>query len=284
MCNRLLSLSIFILLIACKTETKTIENDEVSSADTYGELHRPQYHFTPVSGWMNDPNGLVYNDGLYHLFYQYYPHATVWGPMHWGHATSTDMVHWEHKPIALFPDEKGLIFSGSAVVDTNNTSGFGKDGKVPLVAIFTYHNMLGEKSGDNTFQTQGIAYSLDNGETWTKYEGNPVLGNKGIRDLRDPKVFWHEETQSWIMALVAGDYAKFYRSKNLREWDNISDFGIEPRCQRWGVGMPRFVQTKSGRFRRGEMGPYYSIGNGAPNGGSGTQYFVGDFDGINLYK
>lgn len=279
MYNRLLLPLIFTLFIACHTETKTVENDEVSSAGTYQELHRPQYHFTPASGWMNDPNGLVYHDGVYHLFYQYYPHANVWGPMHWGHAISTDMVHWQHKPIALFPDEKGLIFSGSAVVDKNNTSGFGENGQIPLVAIYTYHNMQGEKEGGNTFQTQGIAYSLDNGDTWTKYEGNPVLGNNGIRDLRDPKVFWHEETQSWIMALVAGDYAKFYRSKNLKEWENISDFGIGQGAKGGVWECPDLFKLKVEGSEEEKWVLIISIGNGAPNGGSGTQYFVGDFDG-----
>ena len=248
-------------------------------ARTDNERLRPQYHFTPASGWMNDPNGLVYNDGVYHLFYQYYPHATVWGPMHWGHAISKDMVHWEHKPIALKPDKKGLIFSGSAVVDINNTSGFGTDGKTPLVAIFTYHNMQGEKGGDNTFQTQGIAYSLDNGDTWTKYEGNPVLGNNGIRDLRDPKVFWHGESESWIMALVAGDHAKFYRSKNLKEWDNISDFGKEQGAKGGVWECPDLFKLKVQGTDEEKWVLIISIGNGGPNGGSAAQYFVGDFDG-----
>ena len=189
------------------------------------------------------------------------------------------MVEWEHKPIALFPDEKGLIFSGSAVVDSANTSGFGKDGKVPLVAIFTYHSMQGEKAGNTDFQTQGIAFSLDRGVTWTKYEGNPVLGNNGIRDLRDPKVFWHEETQSWIMVLVAGDHARLYRSKNLKEWDNISDFGEEQGAH-GGVWecpdlFPLVVEGAGGE----KWVLIISIGSGGPNGGSGTQYFVGDFDG-----
>lgn len=281
---RLPLLAISIVLIACKTEMKSSENIEESVFKAYQELYRPQYHFTPKFGWMNDPNGLVHHDGVYHLFYQYYPYATVWGPMHWGHAVSQDMVHWEHKPIALYPDELGLIFSGSAVVDKNNTSGFGpdsyrEDGKIPLVAIFTYHNIQGEKGGSKTFQTQGIAYSLDNGETWTKYEGNPVLGNNGIRDLRDPKVFWHEDSQSWIMTLVAGDHAKFYRSKNLREWDNISDFG-KGQGSKGGVWeCPDLFKLEVEGSDEEKWVLIISVGNGAPNGGSGTQYFVGDFDG-----
>ena len=159
---RTLIFSILLLnaVVSCKNDVEESTSQGPIATAHHNESLRPQYHFTPDSGWMNDPNGLVYNDGIYHLFYQYYPHATVWGPMHWGHAVSTDMVHWDHKPIALFPDSKGLVFSGSAVVDKNNTSGFGLDGKVPLVAIYTYHSMQGEKSGGNTFQTQGIAYSF----------------------------------------------------------------------------------------------------------------------------
>ncbi len=163
------------------------------------EPHRPQLHFTPKKGWMNDPNGMVYYNNTYHLFYQYYPDSTVWGPMHWGHATSKDLVHWKELPIALYPDSLGYIFSGSAVADVNNTSGFGKDGKAPLVAIFTHHDMKGEKSGINTYENQSIAYSLDEGKTWTKYAGNPVLKNPGIRDFSDPKVMWYEAGKKWIM-------------------------------------------------------------------------------------
>ena len=129
------------------------------------EQYRPLIHFTPKTHWMNDPNGMVYHKGIYHLFFQYYPDSTVWGPMHWGHATSKDLMHWAEQPIALYPDSLGLIFSGSAVVDKNNTSGFGKKGQVPLVAIFTHHSMEGEKAKRNDFQNQSIAYSLNDGKT-----------------------------------------------------------------------------------------------------------------------
>jgi len=154
----------------------------------YNEQYRPQIHFSPEAHWMNDPNGLVYNDGLYHLFFQYYPDSTVWGPMHWGHATSIDLIHWEQQPIALYPDSLGYIFSGSAVVDKNNTSGFGTNGKAPIVAIYTSHNVQAERSGRKDAQRQCIAYSLDNGKTWTNYAGNPVIKNPGTIDFRDPKV------------------------------------------------------------------------------------------------
>src|SRR5262249_36830863 len=155
--------------------------------------------------WMNDPNGLVYNNGIYHLFFQHNPNSSVWGPMHWGHATSRDLLHWKQEPIALFPDSIGTIFSGSAMVDKNNTSGLGKKGSAPLIAIFTQHNEAGEKAGRLDFQNQSLAYSFDNGKTWTKYAGNPVIKNPGMRDFRDPKVMWYEPSKKWVLTLAAGD-------------------------------------------------------------------------------
>ncbi|MGB8955811.1 MAG: glycoside hydrolase family 32 protein, partial [Tumebacillaceae bacterium] len=152
---------------------------------TYREKFRPQFHFTPPAKWMNDPNGMVYFEGEYHLFYQHYPHGTTWGPMHWGHAVSTDLIHWEHLPIALAPDHNGNIFSGSAVVDWEDTTGF-FSGKPGLVAIFTHAD---ETSVSGIYrQRQSLAYSLDKGRTWIMYEGNPVLCNEQISDFRDPKV------------------------------------------------------------------------------------------------
>lgn len=262
-----------------RASTKTID-----TKDYYSEQYRPQYHFSPEANWMNDPNGMVYLDGEYHLFYQYYPDSTVWGPMHWGHAVSKDLMHWEHLPIALFPDELGCIFSGSAVYDKNNTSGLGKNGKGPLIAIFTHHNFEGEKSGNNKFQYQSIAYSNDKGRSWKKYKNNPVVPNPGIRDFRDPKVIWHEESQKWIMTFAAWDHVKFYSSPNLIDWEHESDFG-----QGFGnhegvwecpdlIPMPMGVKESDGKEK-----VYWvllvSIGSGGPNGGSATQYFVGHFDG-----
>jgi fructan beta-fructosidase len=204
----LLFLFVICLFAACSSSKKQV----------FTEQHRPQYHFTPQKGWMNDPNGMVYFKGEYHLFYQYYPDSTVWGPMHWGHAVSKDMLHWQHLPIGLFPDKFGYIFSGSAVVDEQNTSGFGKGNEPPLVAIFTYHDMAGEKAKKNDFQSQGIAYSLDNGHTWTKYADNPVIKNQGSRDFRDPKVMWHKASNQWIMTLAVADHVEFYGSKDLKNW------------------------------------------------------------------
>ncbi|MBT8210103.1 MAG: glycoside hydrolase family 32 protein, partial [Eudoraea sp.] len=268
------------LVNSCKDQKPTPDQEESTSATGYyEEAYRPQYHFSPEEKWMNDPNGLVYHQGVYHLFYQYYPEDIVWGPMHWGHAVSDDMVFWEHRPTALYPDENGLIFSGSAVVDVENSSGFGSIENPPIVAVFTYHNMEGEQSGRQDFQTQGIAYSLDNGNTWTKYAGNPVIGNEGIRDFRDPKVFWHEDSSSWIMVLVAGDFAKFYRSHNLKEWEFLSDFGKEQGAHGGVWECPDLFPLTVAETGETKWVLIISINPGAPNGGSGTQYFLGDFDG-----
>tara|TARA_R110000764_G_C11029270_1_gene385198 strand:+ start:24653 stop:26203 length:1551 start_codon:yes stop_codon:yes gene_type:complete len=275
----IISCSIIIAFVACREDHKKAQN-EPEEESTYQEEYRPQFYFSPEEKWMNDPNGLVYHEGIYHLFYQYYPEDIVWGPMHWGHAVSEDMVHWEHKPIALYPDENGLIFSGSAVVDKKNTSGFGKEGKTPLVAIFTYHSMEGEKEGRNDFQTQGIAYSLDNGETWNKYADNPVIVNgEGIKDFRDPKVFWHKPSNGWILTLVAGDHAKFYSSKNLKDWTYLSDFGKSQGAHGGVWECPDLFPLQIEGSDEEKWVLIISINPGAPNGGSGTQYFVGDFDG-----
>jgi fructan beta-fructosidase len=227
--------------------------------------------------WMNDPNGMVFYDREYHLFYQHNPEDIVWGPMHWGHAVSKDLVHWEHLPIALYPDEHGLIFSGSAVVDWKNTSGLGSGRNPPLVAIFTYHLMEGEQPGRNDFQTQGIAFSNDKGRTWIKYEDNPVLENPGIRDFRDPKVIWYEERKKWIMVFAAGDHVRFYSSTNLIDWTFESIFGR-------GIGAHGGVWECPDLFPLEVTGEkkwvlLVSINPGGPNGGSATQYFTGSFDG-----
>ncbi|MCQ6960757.1 glycoside hydrolase family 32 protein [Mucilaginibacter aquariorum] len=244
---------------------------------TNKEKHRPQIHFTPERKWMNDPNGMVYYKGKYHLFYQFYPGGTKWGPMHWAHATSKDLVHWERLPVALYPDSLGYIFSGSAVVDAGNTSGFGKDGKTPLVAIFTHHNPKAEKAGRSDSQNQSIAYSLDEGQTWTKYSGNPVLKNPGISDFRDPKVSWYAAQKKWIMTLATKDRITFYSSPDLKSWTKESEFGER-------LGAHGGVWECPDLFPLSLNGKKYyvlliSINPGAPNGGSGTQYFIGDFDG-----
>jgi fructan beta-fructosidase len=264
----------------CKQEVKqSVGQDEVETPEYYTEDYRPQFHFTPEEKWMNDPNGLVYNNGVYHLFYQYHPDSTVWGPMHWGHAVSEDMMKWHHKPVALFPDEHGFIFSGSAVIDQNNTAGFGTDDNPAMVAIFTYHNMAGEQAGTKDFQTQGIAYSLDNGDSWTKYEGNPVVENTGIKDFRDPKVFWNEQEKNWTMLLVAGDHLQIWSSPNLKTWKKVSEFGKDTGAHGGVWECPDLFPLKIEGSDEVKWVLLISINPGAPNGGSGTQYFIGDFDG-----
>ncbi|ANH59847.1 glycoside hydrolase family 32 protein [Dokdonia donghaensis] len=272
---------LFLSLTNCKEEkTTSIDNKEALIEDRFRENYRPQYHFTPPTMWMNDPNGLLYHNGTYHLFYQHYPEDIVWGPMHWGHATSKDLISWEHKPIALYPDELGLIFSGSAVMDIHNTSGLGTKDNPPMVAIFTYHLMEGEKAGRKDFQTQGIAYSLDEGETWKKYSGNPVISNDGnIKDFRDPKVFWDDNTEQWVMTLVAGDHAKFYSSPNLKDWTLMSEFGKNIGAHGGVWECPDLFPLKVEGSDETKWVLIISINPGAPNSGSGTQYFVGDFDG-----
>lgn len=252
---------------------------ELEDTSYYTEPYRPQFHFSPEKSWMNDPNGLVYNDSIYHLFYQYYPDSTVWGPMHWGHAISKDLIHWEHKPIALFPDEHGYIFSGSAVFDKNNTSGFGTAENPPLVAIFTYHNMDGEKAGKNDYQTQGIAYSLDNGNSWNKFDGNPVIKNDGMRDFRDPKVFWNDIKENWTMLLVAGDHLQIWQSQDLKAWKKVSEFGKDKGAHGGVWECPDMFKLNVEGTDEEKWVLFISINPGAPNGGSGTQYFIGDFDG-----
>lgn len=268
-----------IILSSCKEKITPLKEVAVVE-ERFRENYRPQYHFTPPSKWMNDPNGLIFHNDTYHLFYQYYPEDIVWGPMHWGHATSKDLVSWKHKPVALYPDELGLIFSGSAVMDTNNTSGLGTVNNPPMIAIFTYHLMAGEQAGRKDFQTQGIAYSLDEGDTWTKYENNPVIGNEGnIKDFRDPKVMWHEASGKWVMSLVAGDHAKFYSSSNLINWTLMSEFGKNIGAHGGVWECPDLFPLQIAGSDETKWALLISINPGAPNGGSGTQYFIGDFDG-----
>ncbi|WKN41255.1 glycoside hydrolase family 32 protein [Tunicatimonas pelagia] len=270
------------LVIGCQPTTpETAKAVKADSTDS-GEQYRLVYHFTPPQQWMNDPNGMVFYDGEYHLFYQHYPDSNVWGPMHWGHAVSEDLVHWEHLPIALYPDSLGYIFSGSAIVDHNNTSSLGTDGNPPLIAIFTYHDPADENE-DNYLQTQGLAYSNDRGRTWAKYEGNPVIENPGIKDFRDPKVFWYEADQNraagrWVMVLAVDDRIHLYESPNLTEWSYLSEFG-ENSGSHGGVWECPDLFRLTADSGEQKWVLLLSINPGGPNGGSATQYFVGDFDG-----
>ncbi|HCW07860.1 MAG TPA: glycosyl hydrolase family 32 [Cytophagales bacterium] len=263
-----------IILLNCTADKKnTIDSTY------YTEKFRPQFHFTPEHNWMNDPNGMVYYEGEYHLFYQHYPDGNVWGPMHWGHAVSKDLIHWQHLPIALFPDSLGMIFSGSAVVDTENTSGLGSKENPAMVAIFTQHLMKDEKAGRHDFQNQSIAFSLDKGRTWKKYENNPVLKNPGKHDFRDPKVFWHESSKQWIMILAVQDHVELYGSPNLKSWKLLSEFGYKFGYHGGVWECPDLFELPIANTDNKKWVMLVSINPGAVNGGSGTQYFIGDFDG-----
>ncbi|QHT46354.1 glycoside hydrolase family 32 protein [Bacillus sp. SB49] len=247
-----------------------IQNQPLATNGYYQERYRPHIHFTPEQMWMNDPNGLVYFEGEYHLFYQYHPNSTKWGPMHWGHAVSKDLMEWDHLPVALYPDDLGMIFSGSAVVDHKDTSGF-FDGKPGLVAVFTH--------ADGELQRQSIAYSKDRGRTWIKYDSNPVIPNPGIKDFRDPKVFWHENTEQWVMVIAAGRKVQFYVSPDLKQWTYASEFGDGWGEQKGVWECPDLFPLTNEKSGEKKWVLPIGIDAGAPSGGSGTQYFIGEFDG-----
>lgn len=267
-----------LLSLVCFISSCT-QSNEIVFKESSNEKFRPEYHFTPEKAWMNDPNGMFYLDDEYHLFYQYYPDSTVWGPMHWGHAVSKDLSNWEHLPVALEPDSLGYVFSGSAVVDLKNSSGLGTLDSPPIIAIFTYHDPKGEREGNLDFETQGIAYSLDKGRTWTKYENNPVLLNPGIKDFRDPKVqlFKDENGEEyWLMALAVKDHIEFYNSPDLINWTKLSEFGntIGAHGGVWECPDLIPLKTESGETKYVLL---VSINPGGPQKGSATQYFIGDF-------
>lgn len=259
-------------LVVCSLLVASLVSRSFAAEPTYTEPFRPQFHFTPARNWMNDPNGMFYYEGEYHLFYQYNPFGDKWGHMSWGHAVSPDMVHWTHLPVALYEENDIMIFSGSAVVDWNNTSGFGKNGKPPLVAIYTGHYTK------KPLQNQQIAYSNDRGRTWTKYEGNPVL-DIGEKDFRDPKVMWHEGTKRWIMTVAWPTERKvrFYSSPNLKDWTHLSDFG--PAGSVKGIWECPDLFPLSAKRNDKRWVLIVNVGSGSPAGGSGCQYFVGHFDG-----
>ena len=239
---------------------------EPTTQSSYNEQYRPQIHFTPAQNWMNDPNGMVFVDGTYHLFYQYNPRGNDWGNMSWGHATSTDLIHWKEQAVAMTRDDLGDVFSGSAVIDKDNTAGFGANA---MVALYT--------SASNV-QQQSIAYSTDGGKNFTRYAGNPVIKNDDD-NLRDPKVFWHQETKQWVMALAKGWKmgVEFYGSTDLKNWTHLSTFFTEL------SGRPSLQWECPDLIRMGNKWVLLvSVNPGGPILGSGTAYFVGDFDGKNF--
>ena len=248
----------------------------MSEKNYYQENYRPQIHFSPEKNWMNDPNGLVYADGLYHLFYQHNPAGDLWGNISWGHAISDDLLHWQHQPVAIKPNDKKdtLIFSGGCVHDFCNSSCLGSGDQTPLVAFYTHSGDRGQN------QRQSISYSLDSGETWTEYEKNPVITNPGMKDFRDPKVFWYEPESLWIMLVAAGQSIFIYHSFNLLDWHFVSSFGERIGAHGGDWECPDlFALPVDGDSSKLFWVLLVSINPGAPNGGSATQYFIGEFDG-----
>ena len=232
------------------------------------DYYRPIYHHTPQYGWMNDANGLVYKDGEYHLYFQYNPYGSKWGNMHWGHSVSRDLVHWEHLKPAIARDTLGHIFSGSTVVDKYNSAGFGKD------AVIAFYTSASDKNG----QIQCMAYSKDNGRTFTKYEGNPILTPfDGLRDFRDPKVFRYEPAKAWYMIVSADKEMRFYKSADLKHWEYVSAFGRGYGAQPNQFECPDFFPMSVSGKQKWVM--IVNINPGCLFGGSCTEYFVGDFDG-----
>jgi len=242
------------------------------------EINRPKLHFTPVKNWMNDPNGLVYYQGEYHLFYQHNPFDNVWGPMHWGHAVSKDLLNWEHLDIALKPDELGTIFSGSAVVDEKNSSRLFEDENGGLVAFYTNHY----EEGGQVRETQSMAYSKDRGRTWIKYDKNPIIENPGIKDFRDPKVFYHKDTGKWIMILSAGNKAMIYISENLKDWQYVSEFGENLGAKTGIWECPDLFELEVANTGEKLWVLKFDLVRHKENTQSQTKYFVGDFDGKNF--
>ena len=249
--------------------------DSLRLSDTFDttnrDYYRPVYHHTPPYGWMNDPNGMVYKDGEYHLYYQYNPYGSKWGNMHWGHSVSRDLIHWQHLDPAIARDTLGHIFSGSTVVDKDNTAGYGKDA---LIALYT-------SASDERGQIQCMAYSTDNGRTYTKYEHNPILTPfDGLKDFRDPKVFWYEPDKKWIMIVSADKNMRFYSSTDLKEWTYLSQFGEGYGAQPNQFECPDFVQLPvDGSKDNMKWVMIVNINPGCMFGGSATEYFVGTFDG-----
>lgn len=248
---------------------------EIKLSDTFDltnrESYRPVYHHTPPYGWMNDPNGMFYKDGVYHLYYQFNPYGSTWGNMHWGHSTSTDLVSWKHEDIALAPDAWGSIFSGSCVVDHDNTAGFGAGA---VIAIYT--SAKPTPWGD--CQTQSLAYSLDNGYTFTKYAHNPVLTSTE-RDFRDPKVFWYAPDKHWVMLLAVGQEMEIHTSTDLKEWKKESTFGAKQGAHGGVWECPDLVELPVEGTGRKRWVLICNLNPGGPFGGSAAQYFVGSFDG-----
>ena len=251
-----------ISTFTCWKNIKSAESFDTTNSEQY----RPLYHHTPAYGWMNDPNGMFFKDGVWHLYFQHNPYGSQWENMTWGHSTSTDLIHWTFQGDPVQPDAWGAIFSGSSVVDKNNTAGFGENA---IVALYT-------SAGEN--QTQSMAYSTDNGKTFTKYDGNPII-TSNVPDFRDPHMFWNEDIKKWNMILAAGQQMNIYSSDNLKDWKFESSFGAEYGSHGGVWECPDLMKMKVRGTDKEKWMLVCNINPGGPSGGSATQYFVGDFDG-----
>lgn len=268
-------INILLILIGLITCTSPDRQQKSTGQENYIEQYRPVFHFTPEKNWTNDPNGLVYLDGEYHLFYQYNPYGDTWGHMSWGHAVSKDLLTWEHLPVALYEEDSIMIFSGSAILDYGNTTGLCSDNEC-LFAIYTSHDHSKKK-----LQHQSIAFSKDKGRTWTKYDHNPVL-DLGMPDFRDPKVFWHEESEKWIMIVSHPLVYKvqFYQSENLIDWSLSGEFGGYGDVSKiWECPDLLKINVEGSEEYKWVL----IISSGSQyEGFTGMQYFVGEFDGKNF--
>lgn len=251
----------------CWKELKMSDSFDMTNKEKF----RPVYHHTPAYGWMNDPNGMFYKDGVYHLYFQHNPYGSTWGNLSWGHSTSTDLVNWKFEGDPVMPDAWGMIFSGSSVVDHDNTAGFGEGA---VIAFYT----SAKPSPWGDVQMQSMAYSLDNGKTFTKYEHNPILTSTE-RDFRDPKVFWYAPGKHWVMMLAVGQHMEIYSSVNLKEWKKESEFGAMQGAHGGVWECPDLVEVQIEGTKQKKWVLICNLNPGGPFGGSAAQYFVGSFDG-----
>lgn len=267
-----------VKILNLKADALTLKKGQMKLSNVWDvtntDFYRPSYHHTPSYGWMNDPNGMFYKDGVYHLCYQYNPYGSKWGNMHWGHAISRDLIHWKEVEPTIARDPMGHIFSGSAVIDKDGTANYGKDA---IVALYT---SASNKNG----QIQCMAYSTDGGYTFHKYPGNPVLTPfDGLKDFRDPKVFWYAPLKKWYMIVSADKEMRFYSSPNLRDWTYVSAFGQGYGAQPNQFECPDFFQLPvDGNPNKKKWVMIVNINPGCLFGGSATEYFIGDFDGKNF--
>ncbi len=251
-----------ISTFTCWKDIKTANSFDTANREQY----RPIYHHTPAYGWMNDPNGMFYKDGVWHLYFQHNPQGSQWENLSWGHSTSTDLIHWKFQGDPVQPDAWGMIFSGSSVVDKDNTAGFGNGA---IVALYT-------SAAES--QAQSMAYSTDNGKTFTKYDGNPII-TSNVPDFRDPHMFWNEDIKKWNMILAAGQQMNIYSSENLKDWKYESSFGAGYGNHGGVWECPDLMKMKVRGTDKEKWMLVCNINPGGPFGGSATQYFVGDFDG-----